>query len=254
MGTISIHHGRYIIRQPAKHLPIAYPPPYLSITDKNASLQAVTTDLPPHSPAPAVPGGDDKCSCAALKPRQQDRCSEDKLATRSKTIAIKKPKFVLPYGEYEINLGQQPDNNHILIMPEPPIINPTSQVESRSWPPQICRVSGGNAQYINYSSDEPIHHQNNVHFRAIQVEEIQFEHALAAGDDQLHQPVDINLGSAALSDYNDVLSDVKVNRSIMSTDQSKRLDDIFSENIRAFDEDLTDGFNDENDPYIYLYT
>ena len=139
------------------------------------------------------------------------------MSTKSKTIAIKKPKYLLPSGEYEIDLGQQPENNHILIMPEPPIINPKSQVDSPSWPPQICKVSGGNAQYINYSADKPLHHLNNVHFRAIQVKEVPFEQALAAGDDQESPPGAVHHASASLSSHDDVLSEVKVNRSEQET-------------------------------------
>ena len=183
LRTISFHHGNYVIEQPTKHVPIAYPPPYLSITERDASLRAVEI-CGSHSapPPPIFQEGDKRCTCAALSSSHQIRHTGDEMSTKSKTIAIKKPKYLLPAGEYEIDLGQQPENNHILIMPEPPIINPKSQVDSPSWPPQICKVSGGNAQYINYSADKPLHHLNNVHFRPIQVKEVPFEQALAAGD------------------------------------------------------------------------
>jgi hypothetical protein len=114
--------------------------------------------------------------------------------------------------------------------------------------PQICQVSGGNAKYINFSSDKPLHHPGNVHFRAIQVEEIPFDQALAAGSDQQSLPL-ASLCSASLSLPNGVLSDLKINRSIMSPAQSQRLDSMILENIQAFEEDLSGGYDNENDPY-----
>ena len=236
--TISLHHGKFVLKQPAVHLPIAHPPPYLSITEKDAHLNAATICLPLNPPPAVVHGEDGPCSGAAIRPSQRWN-EQDSLSARTKTIAIKKPRYLLPSGEYELNLGHQPENNHILIMPEPPIINQTSQVDSPPWPPQICQVSGCNGQYINFSADKSLHHPNNVHFRAIQVKEIPFGEALAAGDDRQELSPSINLGSASLSIPSEILSNLKINRSIMSPAQNKRLDGMIIENIRAFDEDLS---------------
>ena len=247
LRTISIHHGRYTIKQAADHLAIAYPPKFLSITERDAYLGAATTCTPHHPPP--VQDRDERCAWAdtRTKPSQQWSNGECQLS-RSKTIAIKRPRYLLPSGEYEIDLGQHPDNNNILIMPEPPIINQTSQVESTPWPPQICQVSGGNAQYINFSSDKPLHHPGNVHFRAIQVEELPFDQALAAADGQQCHPSP-SLGSASHSTPNDVLPNLKINRSIMSPAQSQRFDNMILQNIRAFEEDLSGGYDNEDDPY-----
>ena len=78
------------------------------------------------------------------------------------------------------------------------------------------------------------------------MKEIPFGQALASGDDQ---PPPIILGSASLSIPSEVLSDLKINRSIMSPAHSQRLDSMISANIRAFDEDLSSGYDDEDDPY-----
>ena len=269
LGTISLHHGRFVIKQNQPNLhSIAYPPPYLSVTERHHADQdgvgaacavsdpkqlfPVTNPTPQHCPVhlccPAPVLRSVLCAeVLAAKSRTEADKSRTDVVSRSKTISVKNPKYILPAGEYQINVGEQPENNCVLIMPDPPIIKQNSWDEPSSWTPQICPVSNGSAVYTN-SSVASIQHPSNVHFRAIPVEECSIDDATNMAVTSQEKMMDYRGAASAVSPV-DLLSSVKINRSFMTPDQIKRVDEMFLANISAFNEDLTDGYLNEDNPY-----
>jgi hypothetical protein len=156
--TISLHNGRFRIIQNLSNRPaVAHPPPYFTIYDKTPPpLRTVCVSDQHQSPGPEI-------STVSVDPPIISRQPESK----SRTISITNQKFLLPDGEYEIRLENEPANKTVLIVPQSPKL-PVNKFdfEPPTWEPQICPVVNGNALYTNYSP-EPLHHLNNVHFQAI---------------------------------------------------------------------------------------
>ena len=231
--TISLHNGRFKIfdfgigdRSPAAH-----PPPYLTINDEPSPMLSnicISEQIKTISSS--------KSEIHPLKSRQPE--------SKSGTISIKNQKFLLPRGQYEIRLEKHPENKAVLIIPQPPKLPlKDHEFESPVWDPQICPVVSGNALYTNYSPD-PLHHTNNVHFQVIELLELSMEEAMANNNSQ-----SMMVNSASITNIEDLLSEVKVDRSIMSPEQNRYLDEILAENIRAFDDDLSVGYDNKSEPY-----
>ena len=222
--NISFHNGRFKISQKDKYGKlVAYPPPCYSTKgeDNHQSLAGLNN----------IVSGDNNYTISDMG---------------QKTISIKHPKSLLPAGSYGIDIGSDAHKS-ILIMPEPPKLPAeTFGTESPSWPPQICNVEQGVAQYVN-NSIGPLYHQKNVHFTAVPVKEISMDQAQAVK----HSKVQLNSVTAGMSRTKcmELLAEVKVNKKNMSAHQLKRLENIHMVNIRAFDDDLSDGYCDESNPY-----
>ena len=150
--NISFHNGKFKISQKNKYGQlVAYPPLHYSTR-----------------------GEEDNHSLAGLNNIASFDSNPPISDERQKTISIKHPKSLLPAGAYGIDIGSDVVKS-ILIMPEPPKL-PVNEIEPPSWPPQICNVVQGVAQYIN-NSNNPLCHQKNVHFTTVPVREITMEQA-----------------------------------------------------------------------------
>ena len=257
MKTISFHNGKYKIRQSDPNVsPLSHPPPFVSLNDQTqVDLHTICAHPPQLTTTQTLPvissdivytPTQTSCSCSSSSP--PITAIKNQSSNKSQTIALKKPKCLLPAGSYEIKLNQEPPNKSILIMPEPPRLPvEDSEFEPPTWPPQICAVSNGIAHYINHSQTMPLQHPNNTHFRSIEVKELPLEQALAKSGSQ--QNMSTKVPMATMDDQKNMLAEIKVNRKIMSESQIQRLDDIFNHNLRAFDDDLTGGYDNKINPH-----
>ena len=228
--TISFHGGRFKIIQSTVHA-VAHPPPVLSLKHDHGTATLSTV-----SAAEVVYTSPDTSSTP-----DQFESEMNVNSLKSKTIAIKPSKYLLPLGIYDIKVDQEhASSNTILIVPQPPVIPANiSDPESLPWSPQICSIMDGKAQYVNFSETAPLQHEKNVHFQAIPVSEISMVKAEAISDKNLKLP--------ALTDTNhsitftQVMSDIKVNKGIMSPAQLSKFEAGIMSNLTAFDENLAKG-------------
>ena len=149
---------------------------------------------------------------------------------------------------YAIKVESAPPNNHILVLPEPPKLGSGQSPDVQAWPPQICSIKGAAAQYFNHS-DKILHHDKNVHFRTVPVEEITFEDAIIQNSSIVPRGHTSETQEMTITNCRELLEDIKVNKSMMSEQQQKMLQDIHTNNIRAFNEDLSNGYFDKSNPY-----
>ena len=104
----------------------------------------------------------------------------------------------------------------------------------------MCSVVSGSAVYINKTTS-PLTHSKNTHFRVIPMAKMRDEPSLPIKPKQaLLQPP---------PSPESVLSEIKMNTSILSTAQQTVLQQIHTKNLTAFNDDMTDGFKDEDSPY-----
>ena len=80
------------------------------------------------------------------------------------TVMMKLPKTLLPDGAYNIPTTQDPSVGRVLVLPP---VRDTSQA-GPLWRPQICRMAGGAAVYVN-KSPTPLHHPKFTHFKTIPI-------------------------------------------------------------------------------------
>ena len=154
------------------------------------------------------------------------------------TVLMKPPKSLLPSGVYPIPASNISTPAVLVLPPTPHPDDPSDQ----QWEPQICSVAAGEAMYVNNSTDRPLSHPKNTHFRLVPVIE---------GVASLESPLTAAAVShtAHASTSPSVLKQIKVNTSLLSPEQLKYLDDLHHANIDAFNEDLREGFVDEKNPY-----
>ena len=239
--TISLHNGQYIIHQDQKYGQLlAYPPPFLTVDSETSNLAQIQTLPTPGRQTSEV------CKCTNLDPVSE--------GSFSKTIAIKASKTLLPAGHYDINVGQAPSNNSILIMPQPPILSSGEEDrEPSTWPPQICTIEDDTAQYINHSK-EILNHQKNVHFRAIDVQQTSLQEALAMSNSVKPRSKSTTPSAMSVDHCKTLLKEIKVNTDIMSSQQLEILDTLHMDNIRAFNDDLSGGYSNKAKPYEASFT
>ena len=159
------------------------------------------------------------------------------ISRSGETVLMKPPKYLLPDGTYTIPTRQDPSVEKVLVLPP---TSGTSQAGPR-WRPQICEVVKGAAMYVN-RSPIPLHHHKHTHFKTIPMMP-----ALANRPPTLHTKA-ANLSKKSI-DKDAILSQIQVNRELLSDSQMKRLDAIHTSNIRAFDEDMSKGYQNEEHPY-----
>ena len=144
-------------------------------------------------------------------------------------------KTVKPGGAYYLKLNAiQCKSKNIAMIPQfSRLENPGSE-----WQPQVCAVEDGHAVYQNRSGTF-LSHPKGVHFNMAPVSEVSRRQALARPR-QLPQQESMNL--SAPTNIHDGLSDIKINKDILSARQLDRLDGIHALNIDVFDDNLNVGF------------
>ena len=236
--TISFHGGRFKIIQSTVHA-VAHPPPVLSLKHDHGTATLSTV-----SATEVVCTSPDTSSTP-----DQFESEMNVNSLKSKTIAIKPSKYLLPLGIYDIKVDQEhASSNTILIVPQPPVIPANiSDPESLPWSPQICSIMDGKAQYVNFSETAPLQHEKNVHFQAIPVSEISMVKAEAISDKKLKLPALPNTNHSTT--FTQVMSEIKVNKGIMSPAQLSKFEAGIMSNLTAFDENLAKGYDNEDDPH-----
>ena len=177
-STVFMHGGKFKVTRPPKQPYLRYPPPsILPLAPPAACSQKSAPENPSQSqPAPVFP-----------TPQSQ---------------VMKKPKSLLPQGEYSIPTTTT-DACAVLICPPTP--SPMDPPEL-CWPPQVCKIVSGSAIYVN-QTDHALCHPKGAHFRFVPLSEAAPDHvvsplppALSAADAQIPGPSLQKLGHSRL-DY-----------------------------------------------------
>ena len=240
--TISFHNKRFSIKQSAPQV-IPHPPPFMSIiNDSHPPPFESTTKTRASFSNVSIIGNEQESDNLEVDPTFHSNPM-----SKTKTISQKHSKVLLPAGVYDIRMEEAPTNGSILIMPPPPIIPTTiSDPELKPWPPQICSVIDGMAQYINSSDSSTLQHPRNVHFQAVPIVEITMAKAQSVNNTK--KPVHSSR-EHPLIDVKQVLTDIKINRDILSKEQLHKFEEGIAINITAFDDNLDQGYVNKEDPY-----
>ena len=160
------------------------------------------------------------------------------------SILMKAAKSVLPDGTYSIPLKGTASASSVLILPTTPLIDSSQP----AWDPQVCEIVAGSAIYVNHTSN-PLSHPKNTHFRAL---------PMAAAEAEAVQPsLPIKPKQALLvppASPESVLSQLKINTSLLTSAQQAALKEIHLRNLSAFNEDMLEGFRDTANPYRATFT
>ena len=146
-STVFMHGGKFKVTRPPKQPYLRYPPPsILPLAPPAACSQKSAPENPSQSqPAPVFP-----------TPQSQ---------------VMKKPKSLLPQGEYSIPTTTT-DACAVLICPPTP--SPMDPPEL-CWPPQVCKIVSGSAIYVN-QTDHALCHPKGAHFRFVPLSEAAPDH------------------------------------------------------------------------------
>ena len=171
-------------------------------------------------------------------PKQEAASVQTSVAavSASGTVLMKAPKSLLPSGVYSIPVSNISTSSVLVLPPTPHPDDP----RDHHWEPQICSVAAGAAMYVNKSLEQPLSHPKNTHFRLVPVAEGVASPPLKAA------AVSYTAYATAAPS---VLSQIKVNTSLLSPEQLKYLNELHQANIDAFNEDLRGGFVDKKNPY-----
>ena len=229
MSTIWAHGFRFAFKVPP-HNQQAMPPPSIS-TDPfvcsvppSMSLAAVSQQVT----APTTTATSPSTSLTDINPAGE-------------SILMKAARTLLPDGNYPIPLkGTNSLASSVLVMPPTPRTTKDNSSQEPGWSPQVCSVVSGSAVYINQTSS-PLTHPKNTHFRVI---------PMAERDDQPSLPIKPKQALLQLPPSPEsVLSQIKINTSILSTAQQALVKQIHIRNLSAFNNDMKEGFQDDDSPY-----
>ena len=219
-------------------LPSPQPPPSLTISAiPSAAPQTSASSPSPPSPPLSNPLADPPAlpkdnSTAMLAPKPP-----------STAVLMKSKANLLPQGLYAIPCDQ-PQGSKVLVLPPSP---PQPLYSAPVWPPQVCDVALGSALYVN-TTDSPLYHAKNTHFRVVPMVEEPVTSPLSC-------PVNLlALTSTPQPSPDSILSQLTINKDIMSPDQLRRLDSLHKKHISAFDEDMSGGFQDDENPYYATFS
>ena len=242
-STIWAHGFRYAFRVP-HHNRQAVPPPSISTDPFVCStpsssmplgaaplqVQASPTLDPPSPPLSPSPPSPNQSPPQTMKPNGEP-------------ILMKAAKTLLQEGSYTLPLQGTCLASSVLVLPPTPGI--LSDVSSQSeWEPQVCPVVAGSAVYVNRTSS-PLTHPKNTHFRVIPMAEQTEQPSLPL------KPKQALIMPAPSPDS--ILAKIRVNTDLLSEGQQGRLHEIHARNLVAFNDDMREGFKDENNPYsIYV--
>ena len=240
-SSISLHNGKFQIYQNNQYgRLVPHPPKYLSLSAQS---------LVPHPPEHVSLRNQEGASPDMQQPMLQSQCvgsvqgqggiEED---VRSiETISLKDEKYVLPHDVYHIELSAMRDSEKVIIIPQPPKFS--TLPEKPTWLPQLCSVEGGKAAYVNHSDSQVLHHPRHTHFRAVKATETKSVLPVLSS-----LPSCQNRSSLKV-EPSELLEQVQINSSVLNKQQRSAIDRIHMENIAAFDEDMTAGYENFDEPY-----
>ena len=227
--SVTLHDGLFKIDLSEKigPLPVAKPPPYLTVPSAAAS-QTVISSPPQQSQATQTSFSVENATESA-SPHQP----------KVTPVVMKEKVHLLPQGVYPIPCNL-PDVAKVLVLPPTP--PPQSPSKLSEWPAQICDVAQGSALYTN-ETKSPLLHGKNTHFRLLPMAEEPLKPPLSC-------PVNL-LASSVIKQPadNDILSQIAINTSALTPAQVSRLHSLHRKHIKAFNEDMSGGFKDAENPY-----
>ena len=231
---VSLHDGLATIdlANQIGELPSPQPPPSLTVPARSTTSAA---SLPEHSQPPPSPVSD---------PPALQKASATLVQKPPTTAVLMKSKaHILPQGLYAIPCVQ-PQGSKVLVLPPS---SPQMVSSASNWPPQVCDVALGSALYVNLTTN-PLHHAKNTHFRVIPMVEEPVTNPLSC-------PVDLlSITTAQKPTQDSILSQLSINKDILSADQLAGLDALHRKHITAFDEDMSGGFQDKENPYYASFS
>lgn len=216
-STVTLHGGRFTVKL-THTCPPPMPPPSMTVTEETTG--AVMTLQSNQPPLPAQP--------------------QPSPAHQESTVLIKARSSILPQGVHPIPLHKG-EWSKVLVLPPSPV---QAAAGCTIWPPQVCDVVLGSALYIN-STNEPLVHDKHTHFRVIPM-----SHEVVSNP----QPTAVNRFTLSVAQPHppvphEVLSQIQINAAVLSSDQMARLDNLHRQHITAFNEDMSRGFQDPDNPY-----
>ena len=264
-STVTLHGGKFAIKGSSYTLPRAHPPPQLttdSLTKAQPPPQLTIDDFQSRLQqlaairAPFKPGGESEKNLTkeevapnrtlegdldSAKQVKEEETRQEAKGEEIKPVLMKNAAKLLPQGVYPIPCNLQ-SNQKVLVMPPTPLELPPGTTR---WPAQVCDVAFNSALYVNHS-DKPLLHGKNTHFRLLPMHQTEIEKPKSC-------PVNL-LTLKNDASHTDVLSQIKINRDILTPAQSKRLDSLHREHQTAFNEDMSDGFQDHANPYYATFS
>ena len=157
----------------------------------------------------------------------------NQIPLKNSTVHMREKKSLLPGGVYDIKLNSaEVQNEYVAVLPQ----FHKHDHPGPEWKPQICKIEDGCANYEN-NSEQTLHHPKGVHFHTIAAVQI-------SNQDLAARVVRRNPGPklSAPCDMTERLSEMKINKKIMTDAQLIKLEDIHTKNYKVFDDDLTDGY------------
>ena len=233
MSLIWAHGFRFAFKVPP-HNQLAMPPPSISTDPFVCSLPPSSMSLAAASQEATAP------TAPPSPPKPSPSQSPQDIKPTGEPVLMKAAKTLLPDGNYPIPLQGTSLASSVLILPPSPRTTKDNSYQEPEWTPQVCSVVSGSAVYVN-KTDNPLTHPKNTHFRVIPMAEVSDKPSVPIKPKQaLIQPP---------PSPESVLSEIKVNTSILSTAQQAVLHQIHTRNLAAFNDDMKEGFKDDNSPY-----
>ena len=213
-GSISIHQGKFHIQQVNSPGGVSAPPlPSLSAQHLQERIQVT------------VPAGGETGATHASSKDQETQTQ----VVETQTISQVEPRVILPGDEYRLPVKLDPSISAAAILPQVAHLDMPGQ----EWKPQVCRVEGGEAVYINPSKKDILAHPKGVHFRAIPVTEMSLNQANA--QTQLTPQI------PKTDRQPNNLGEINLEGADLSKEQKERLETIHRKYYKVFDEDLSEG-------------
>ena len=205
-GTITLHGCHKTKQSNPLRMIQSYPPSRLTMSGPDSGLGRTTVGWPGRTPD----WQEGKRSPTISVPYQQSALPDE-------TITISVPESIASV-------------NRIAILPN-------FSSDNLDWPPQVCEVTEGRAVYTNPNQDRIISHPKHAHFKTLPVVEMPFSECMNIKTVKApHIPM--NPVSAE-----ELIKDIKINTDLVTKKQADRIREIHIRNQKAFDGDLTGGYN-----------
>ena len=237
---VSLHSGLTVLdlADQIGELPSPQPPPRLTLSSISPAAPQTPVIVP--SVNPLLP--DSSISDSKVVSKVDAPPTHAPKAT-SNAVLMKAKAHLLPDGLYAIPCDQ-PQASKVLILPP---TAPEPLYSASIWPPQVCDVALGSALYVN-PTKAPLQHAKNVHFRVVPMAQETVSNPVSC-------PVDLLAIQTVQKPAPDsILSQLTINREILSAEQLSRLDALHRKHITAFDEDMSGGFQDQENPYYATFS
>ena len=227
-SVVTIHNKRFTI-QLEHQGPPPMPPPTLTTDSQTKNCSAVVQNVPPK----------ELSSVASQTQPSFSDTPQDHPPRLATTVVVKEKTSLLPQGVHPISAQQDLGTKVLVLPPTPPI----STANLSLWPPMVCDFVSGSALYVN-QTDQPLRHGKHTHVRLIPMKE-----TLVSESNSLKNSVLPISSQPSQQVAKEVLSQINVNSKLLNQYQVGRLDTLHSRHHTAFNEDMSGGFQDSENPY-----